>query len=204
MLDLNERIFLLINATDHPAAVVVAAANFIAADVIFGVLLVLAGLWIWGDGGRRAGLLATALATAVALGLNQIFGLLWYEPRPFMVGLGHTLAAHAPENSFPSDHATFMFTIGLGLIFTEASRSWGLMVCAAGLAVAWARVYLGLHFPIDMLSSAILAGICAAGAKRVERPLGAHVVPFANRLYDRVLDALRFPRSTFPRTPEAK
>jgi hypothetical protein len=41
---------------------------------------------------------------SAAVGINQLLGTLWYEPRPFATGLGRTLIQHAPDNSFPSDH----------------------------------------------------------------------------------------------------
>jgi len=124
----NDRLFLLINASDHPAAAVVTAANVVAADVIFLVAMLFVALWVWGKPERRDRLVAAACATALALAANQALGLLWYEPRPFMIGLGHTFADHAVENSFPSDHATFMFTAGLSLIITGAARRWGILV----------------------------------------------------------------------------
>ncbi len=202
MYALNERLFLLLNASDHPPGSLVAFAEFVAADVVLAVVLLLVVLWVWGRPDARPGLLATALATLLALGLNQLLGLLWYEPRPFMIGLGHTLSQHVPENSFPSDHATFMFAVGLSLIATHAARAWGIAVCAAGLLVAWARVYLGLHFPIDMLSSAVIAGVCSLGALAAVRPVATIVNPWICRIYDRALDLLRMPRSLFPRSPQ--
>ena len=116
-----------------------------------------------------------------------------------MIGLGHTFAVHVPENSFPSDHATFLWTVGLGLIATGGSRRWGLAVCAAGSLVAWARVYLGLHFPIDMLSSAAVAAACSFVALGLEWPVAQFVIPSANKLYDGLLDTARLPKRMFPR-----
>lgn len=197
----NDRLFLMINASDHPAAAVVTAANFVAADVIFMVVVLFVALWVWGKPERRDGLVASACATALALAANQALGLIWYEPRPFMIGLGHTLAEHAVENSFPSDHATFVFTAGLSLIITGAARRWGVLVTLAGVAVAWARIYLGLHFPLDMASSAIIALVLSLLAVPLEYAAGRTVIPVGNRLYDATLNALRLPKSLFPRTP---
>jgi undecaprenyl-diphosphatase len=198
----NDRLFLLINASDHPAASLVSTANLVAADVVFLVVLLFGTLWVWGRSERRAALLASVCATALALAANQALGLLWYEPRPFMIGLGHTFSEHAVENSFPSDHATFMFTAGLSLISTGAARRWGIVVALAGIAVAWARIYLGLHFPVDMLSSAMIALVFSLIAVPLKLPIGRTVIPVGNRLYDAILDALRFPTTFFPRTPE--
>lgn len=148
---LNDRLFLAINAPARPGALTVAVAGLAASWPVHAATILVSALWIWGRQGKRGALLATVLGMSMALGINQVLGLLWYEPRPFLIGLGHTLAFHAVENSFPSDHATFMWSLGFGLITTGAARRWGALICLAGLFVAWACVYLGLHFPIDMI-----------------------------------------------------
>lgn len=58
-------------------------------------------------------------------GINLLLGLVWFEPRPFMVGIGHTWLDHLADNGFPSDHATLAWSLGLRLALTGASRRWG-------------------------------------------------------------------------------
>jgi len=147
---LNQRLFLIFNASGHPDPLTVALAEIAASWLVYAAAALVPALRIWGRRDARGALLATVLGVSVALGINQMLGLLWFEPRPFMIGLGHTLALHAVENSFPSDHATFLWSLGFALLATGAARWWGVMVCVVGLLVAWARVYLGLHFPIDI------------------------------------------------------
>ena len=199
MLSLNHQLFLLINAEPGESHFLIALSRIVAGDVIGLVPLLLVLLWVRGRPERRGGLVATAIAAALALGANQIVGQFWYEPRPFMIGLGRTLMAHAPENSFPSDHTTFMMTVGIGLIATGAAPRWGRIVTIAGVLVAWARIYLGVHFPLDMIASAIIAGIFAALSVWLVAPAERFVVPLANRIYDRMLDAMRLPARAFPR-----
>lgn len=198
---LNDRLFLAINAPDHPAAFMVAFAELAASWLVYAAAILVPALWIWGRPGARAALLATVLGVFAALGVNQVLGLLWYEPRPFMVGLGHTLAFHVVENSFPSDHATFLWSLGLALIATGAARRWGVMVCLAGLLVAWARVYLGLHFPIDMATSFLVA-LTSGGLTRALLPIcERRLQPVADRTYEAMLRGLRLPPALFPRGP---
>jgi len=199
MLALNHQLFLLINAEPGESHVLIALGRTVAGDVIGLVPLLLILLWVRGNPDRRGGLVATAIAAALALGANQIVGQFWYEPRPFMIGLGRTLMAHVPENSFPSDHTTFMLTVGIGLIATGGAPRWGRAVTLAGVLVAWARIYLGLHFPLDMLASAIIAGIFAAISVFLVAPARRFVMPLANRVYDRCLDTMRLPPRAFPR-----
>jgi undecaprenyl-diphosphatase len=199
MLALNNHLFLLLNAPAGASPALVAVAEVIASQLIGAVPLLLVALWVWGEPDRRAGLAATAIAAALALGANQIFGILWYEPRPFMIGLGHTLLAHAPENSFPSDHTTFLLTVGFGLIATSAAPTWGTVVSALGVLVAWARVYLGLHFPLDMLASTLIACFFSGLAALLLGPVQAWLMPFAEWTYESALIALRLSSRVFPR-----
>ena len=196
---LNDKLFLLLNATTHSYPLTVALAKFAASNIVVLVPFFLIVAWIWGDPLRRAGLIATAASAAFALGANQVVGLLWFEPRPFMMGIGRTLVAHAPENSFPSDHTTFMFTVGLGLIVTRAAPAWGKVVVGLGLLVAWARIYLGLHFPVDMIASILIAGCFSGAAAFLVSPLARWVMPLIEPLYETALNVLHLPARLFPR-----
>lgn len=198
---LNDRLFLAINAPDHPAAFMVTFGELAATWLVYAAAVLVPALWIWGRPGARAALLATVLGVFVALGVNQVLGLLWYEPRPFMIGLGHTLAFHVVENSFPSDHATFLWSLGWALIATGGARRWGVMVCLAGLLVAWVRVYLGLHFPIDMAASFLVA-LTSGGLARALLPICERwLQPVADQTYQAILRGLRLPPAVFPRRP---
>jgi undecaprenyl-diphosphatase len=199
MIALNNHLFLLLNASAKASFIVVGLATVLANDLIYLVPLLLVGLWVWATSDDRAGLLATSVMAALALFANQVVGQFWYEPRPFMIGLGRTLLNHAPENSFPSDHTTLIVSVGVGLMATAAARRIGVAVIAVGILVGWARVYLGLHFPIDIISSRLIAVLFGAVAAQIEPALRSWIVPSLERIYDRMLDATGLPDSLFPR-----
>jgi undecaprenyl-diphosphatase len=195
----NHELFLLINASAQPGEPALIAARFLASGLVVAAAALMVALWIWARRIDRAALLSVACGIAVALGINQVLGMLWYEPRPFMIGLGHSFMSHQVENSFPSDHGSVMWSMAFGLLATRASRSWGWVACLAALAVSWARIYLGLHFPVDMLAS-FLIGIVGATVARFASPLLARrVMPVAGRLYEGALDALHLSPVLFPR-----
>ncbi len=199
MLALNNHLFLLLNASATASPVNVILAEVVASQLIYAIPVVLLALWIWGEPDKRAGLASTVIVSALALGANQLAGLLWFEPRPFMIGLGHTLVSHVPENSFPSDHATFILTAGFGLIAARAAPTWGKLVAISGALVAWVRIYLGLHFPLDMLASALIGGFFGGVAVLLSPPIHRWITPVANQIYEQILDALRLPSRVFPR-----
>ena len=195
----NIALFHLINAGPRPTNATVTVAVFAANALVPLAALVGVVLWTRSDHHRRGALLAVGAAILFAMTLNWVLGLVWFEPRPFMIGVGHTLMAHVPDNSFPSDHVTFLWAIGFAMISTGAYRRWGLAITAAGAIVAWARIYLGVHFPIDILGSGFVALSGAVLAALLQESLSNRPLDFIERAYDGLLDTLHLPAGLFPR-----
>ena len=195
----NNELFLLLNGPAVPDPAVLLSVRILAGSPVVLAPALLVWLWVRRPGPRRAGLLAAALGGLAGQAVNYGLGGLWFEPRPFMAGIGHTLIDHIPDNGFPSDHSTLMFAVGTGLMLTGAARVTGLAVCLLGFGVGWARVYLGVHFPIDVLTG-IAVGTAAGWAARLIQPvLNRHVLPPIERLYRFLLAALHLPAAIFPR-----
>ncbi|MFC5474870.1 phosphatase PAP2 family protein [Paraherbaspirillum soli] len=156
MEQLNHTLFLLINASAHPTPEALAVANFLAETLIYGVPLLLTAMWLWGTPKQRAAALTATMSIGFALACSQLISAVWPHPRPFMIGLGNTFLDHQPDSSFPSDHATVIFTLGFSLCFSSLRR-FGIPVLLLGIPVGWARVYLGVHFPFDMIGALCVA-----------------------------------------------
>jgi len=73
------------------------------------------------------------------------------------MGLCKPLISHGPETSFPSDHATLLFGAALALLFRSGWRLQGIFFLAVAMAGAWGRIYTGLHFPLDIVGSFVVA-----------------------------------------------
>jgi len=112
-------------------------------------------------------------AGVVALGLlvNQLITVFYFHPRPFMMGLCKPLISHAPETSFPSDHATLLFGAALALLSRPGWRGKGGLLLCIALVGAWGRVYTGLHFPFDILGSLVVAFVSVCALAIVRQPL---------------------------------
>lgn len=196
---INQTLFTAINASEHPSAMLVFFAKVVAEWLVYAPMLIVLGLWVRGRPRQRPALLAVLAGLLVAMAANGFAHALWYTPRPFAIGWGHTLLAHDADSSFPSDHATFIWALGFGLIATRAAPVIGGTFCVLGIAIAWARVYLGLHFPFDMVGSLVIAiagamtawGLTGFITQRVARPV--------SWLYHRILEKLRLPAAIFPR-----
>jgi undecaprenyl-diphosphatase len=157
----NEVLFLWLNAPANPPPIMLAASRFLAEDLVWALPPLFVVVWLRCSIAWRHALTDAALAAALALGIGAIIGLVWPHPRPFALGLGHRLIAHAADASFPSDHLTLIWSVAASWGLHRRQRVAAVAVFAAGVAVAWARIYVGVHFPLDMAGA---LGVACMGA----------------------------------------
>lgn len=103
------------------------------------------------------------VGTPLALGLNQPTGRLVGEPRPY-AALNHVLVLthRSSDFSFPSDHAVMAGAVAAGVLLVH--RRLGLIALVAALLMALTRVYVGAHFPADVVAGLLLgAAVTVAG-----------------------------------------
>ncbi|MEU5714978.1 phosphatase PAP2 family protein [Streptomyces sp. NPDC020403] len=128
----------------------------------YGIMLgmVLVVLWCWWSVRRRgttedsvtavAGLVWAPLAAGIALIINIPIRGFVERPRPFNDHQGlDVLVAGKEDFSFVSDHATMAMAIGVGLFV--ANRKFGLAAIALALLEGFCRVYMGVHYPTDVI-----------------------------------------------------
>ena len=160
---LNHALFLRLNAPEHPSTLLLAIATFFAEYAIWVLPAIIGFGWLRGGEHTRKVLLEATASGLAGLLINPIIGLVWQHPRPFMIGLGHSLIPHAADSSFPSDHLTLLWAVAFSFLMYRSLRMAGLALALAllGLPVAWARTYLGVHFPLDMVGAALVGGLSA-------------------------------------------
>ena len=190
MQELNQTLFLFLNAPPNPHATIVLMAKFFAEVAIWAVPLTLVAGWLRGGNATRKMLLEATAAGLVGLLFAQIIGLAWQHPGPFMVGIGRTLIPHADDSSFPSDHLTLLWSVAFSLLMHPSLRWTGAVLAVLGIPMAWARIYLGVHFPLDVAGAAIVAGLSAWLCVRQPRWFAGPVFQYANAVYRRLFAPL--------------
>jgi undecaprenyl-diphosphatase len=98
------------------------------------------------------------IGTIVAVGVNQPIVNGVKENRPY-VTLHHTLllVSRSTDYSFPSDHSTMAGAVAAGLLLV----AWrlGLLALLAALLIAFARVYVGAHYPGDVIAGLAVGAV---------------------------------------------
>ncbi|WAU85871.1 phosphatase PAP2 family protein [Streptomyces sp. Qhu-G9] len=123
------------------------------------LVMVLLVLWCWWGVRRRGGedaassvasLIWAPLAAAVAVLVNVPIRGFVERPRPFVDHEGlEVLIGGKSDYSFVSDHSTLMMAMGVGLFV--ANRKFGLVGIGLALFGGFCRVYMGVHYPTDVI-----------------------------------------------------
>ncbi|KUN37504.1 phosphatase PAP2 family protein [Streptomyces longwoodensis] len=129
----------------------------------YGLLLamVLLVLWCWAGVRRRAGsgeeaassvaaLVWAPLAAGIAVLVNVPIRGFVERPRPFRTHQGlDVLVSGKTDYSFVSDHATL--TMAMAVALFVAHRGFGLVGIGLALLEGFCRVYMGVHYPTDVV-----------------------------------------------------
>lgn len=137
---------------------------------------------------------------AVAAGLSAGLGLLVvkiitefvYRARPFVAHphAVHLFAGHAPDSSFPSDHATASMAIAVAILL-RAKWGWGAITFVFAAILCFGRVALGFHYPTDVLAGAAIGTLSALAlwAPPLRRLVDA-LSDWLGALWDRATEAV--------------
>ena len=83
-----------------------------------------------------------------------------YSPRPFAILENvNQLIAHEPTSSFPSGHASFFFALAMGVYLYNKKAGTAFLWLAA--LIGFARIFTGVHWPLDILAGAGLGVVTA-------------------------------------------
>lgn len=140
--------------------------------VLFAVLL----LWSWwsavrsGDQSAVASALWAPLGMLLAIAVNQPLGNLVAEPRPYAALPNVLVLVHRTSDfSFPSDHAVMAGAVAAGVLLVH--RRLGLVALGAALLMAFTRVYVGAHYPGDVVAGLLVGAVITLGGHALARPL---------------------------------
>lgn len=119
---------------------------------------------------RRETLVRLLIAISCAFFVNTVIGALFFRPRPFVtLGFEPLISLFLNGKSFPSDHTAIAFAWAVGL--WQESRLLGFWCLLLALTVGASRVFVGVHYPADIIGGIIVGIACSTVPRAVERYL---------------------------------
>lgn len=116
--------------------------------------------WFWNQNfpEKRKALIIAGLTFGLSEAAAKLLGRWYYHVQPFVTLEANQLIAKEVNNSFPSDHTILVFSFLFVLFLSSQSISRWLYLGWAILA-STARIFVGVHYPSDVLAAALLANI---------------------------------------------
>ncbi|PWI56882.1 hypothetical protein BM613_11520 [Sulfoacidibacillus thermotolerans] len=126
----------------------------LAQDGLYIYAALLLAYWFWG---KPSNLRQIHREAALSAGITGVFGLLinvliahfFFRPRPFVTLHTVPLIHHAADASFPSDHTTGSTGLAGGAYLRD--HAMGTFFAILALLIGFSRVYVGVHYPTDVL-----------------------------------------------------
>lgn len=142
-------------------------ARLVVNDYLAPSVIVLLLVWMWlrgRDSAERrrdtAAVLNAVTAQFLANMVLKLTNLVYFRPRPFdSLPDVHLLFYRPWDSSCPSNPATFAFAVSISIYLGD--RRLGRIAIAVATAWGLARVFCGVHYPLDVLAGAGLGGTVA-------------------------------------------
>ncbi|PEY43412.1 undecaprenyl-diphosphatase [Bacillus cereus] len=172
--------------------IMVFVAEYMLYALVLGVLI----YWFTRNNKNRMMIIQGGLAFIVAEIIGKIVGQFYSHHQPFAVLPNvNQLVEHEIDNSFPSDHTILFFSICVSILLVRKKEGWLWLMLA--FCVAISRIWVGVHYPIDVVTGALVGIISALFVywiapklSFIKRLLGIyermeqHVIPMKNNSKD--------------------
>ena len=132
-------------------------AKYMKYFLLFGIIM----YWFTRKRENRIMIISSMFAFVIAEVFGAIAGAIHSNNQPFVeLNNVNQLIGHAIDNSFPSDHAIEFFSICITFLLFKKNLRY--VWLAIAILVSISRVWVGVHYPADILVGAILGIIGAA------------------------------------------
>jgi undecaprenyl-diphosphatase len=134
---------------------------------------------------RPVAAVSTFLVVAVGWNSAEIAKVIVARHRPPAV---YSLDPETGSNSFPSGHVAFTVSAVIAAYFLARGTRWQRPTALGGAAavalIAFSRLYIGAHYPVDVLGSVLVSSsaiICLTGIWHAWLLPRLHLIPFLDR-----------------------
>lgn len=173
---MNQSLFVFLHSFANRSPFLDGIFIFFAKYLIYFLILAIL-IWLLKKPRRQALFLFAELAISaiIARGLITEWIRFFYDhPRPFAL-LGFNPLIPESGASFPSGHMTFLFPLALVVLYYN--RRFGYWLLGLSLAVGVARIFAGVHWPLDILGGILIGAFCAYVIHKILSPYWRELTP---------------------------
>jgi undecaprenyl-diphosphatase len=150
----NEKLFKLINQYSGRFSILDFFMIFVSNKTRYIFVFVLIFMWFKNGFYRKASYQA-GISAGITLLIHTLIKLFYFKPRPFVKRRVGILIPSKRDSTFPSKHALLVFAISTSIYFYN--RVIGSVLWVLALLTGLSRIWLGHHYPFDIIGSAVIA-----------------------------------------------
>lgn len=156
--------YLIFNLNNH-SVILDNLMLFGARGVIIVALILFFILALRGSIKEKKAFLLALISYPLALIIIKIIHLFFIEERPFVTLQLTPLYHYIPDASFPSVHTTTMAVMALSYLYFRSR--WSALFLILMIWVGISRIYVGVHYPLDILGGFIVGIISLMIVKQI-------------------------------------
>ena len=162
LIDLDKSLFLLINSKAGTHTFTDSLGRMVAGDFLVPVMLSLVSIFLWFQ--ETSENRSVEVRKRVLISISTLLGAcfivmisneLFFRERPFNLPEAKLIFYAPTDSSFPSNSTAAMF--GLSIPILKTRMRVGMMMLLASMCLAICRVYVGVHFPGDVIGGVLVA-----------------------------------------------
>lgn len=139
------------------------------ADLLIYLMFILAIIFtIKGKIGERKAFILFLISFPILVLIIKIIHLFYFLPRPFIEnGITPLIDYKKVDASFPSRHTSVAFIMALSYFYYKSK--WAPILLLFAIWIGISRIYVGVHYPFDILGGIIVSIVSLALAKQVAK-----------------------------------
>ncbi|WP_223592506.1 undecaprenyl-diphosphatase [Neobacillus bataviensis] len=164
---MNNRIFRAINQLAGQYRPIDYIMIFISKKARYLFLLLLIFMWIRNNF-RKNIMLNVGISVGLTYFITFFIKQINFKPRPFLKHSVHLIPPFPSKknSSFPSKHTTLAFALATSVFFYHRVIGWVMWLLA--FLSGFSRIWMGQHYPSDIIGSAFLGSLTASFVKIFE------------------------------------
>lgn len=161
----NVSLFFLIFGLNNESQLADLLMIFGAEHLIFLMLILSFVFAVKGKIPERKSLLLFLVSFPILVLLIKFIHLFLFEPRPYITNDILPLITHQADASFPSRHASISFAMAFAFLYFKSKLGIPILLMASWVGIS--RVYVGVHYPLDILGGFVVGAVSLIIAKQI-------------------------------------